>query len=83
MSGAKFVKGEQVFENYGQPNHVYFLYHGFSIRNNSHDCVHWNLQLSKSEMEAAKSFESKQLLQVGIENVCLSESFLQFMHHRN
>lgn len=62
--GATFVAGEQVFENYGQPNHIYFLYHGFSIQNNSHDCVHWNLKLTKAELEAAKSFESKQLLEV-------------------
>jgi len=62
-AGARFVKGEQVFENYGQPNHVYFLYHGFSIQNNSHDCVHWNLQLTKAELSAANSFESKQLLE--------------------
>jgi uncharacterized membrane protein YgcG len=34
-----FQAGEQVFEDYGQPNHVYFLYHGFMIPGNKHDCV--------------------------------------------
>lgn len=34
-----FKAGEQVFENYGQPNHIYFLYHGFVLEENSHDCV--------------------------------------------
>jgi hypothetical protein len=34
-----FKKGEQVFENYGQPNYIYFQYHGFSLVNNTHDCV--------------------------------------------
>eukprot|EP00299_Pterocystis_sp_00344_P002488 c12812_g1_i1.p1 GENE.c12812_g1_i1~~c12812_g1_i1.p1 ORF type:complete len:625 (+),score=169.41 c12812_g1_i1:135-1877(+) len=34
-----FAVGEQVFENYGQPNHIYFLYHGFVLQPNSHDCV--------------------------------------------
>jgi hypothetical protein len=26
-----FAEGEQVFENYGQPNHIYYMYHGFSL----------------------------------------------------
>jgi hypothetical protein len=34
-----FKKGEQVFENYGSDNYVNFFSHGFSILNNSHDCV--------------------------------------------
>jgi len=33
-----FKKGEQVFENYGQPSHIYFIYHGFVLENNVHDC---------------------------------------------
>lgn len=32
-------KGEQVFENYGQANYIYFLFHGFSIDRNVEDCV--------------------------------------------
>ena len=47
--------GDQIFENYGQPNHIYFTYHGFSLTGennamrvkgarhvlpaNSHDCA--------------------------------------------
>jgi hypothetical protein len=34
-----FRKGEQVFENYGQPNHIYLRYHGFSMSPNDNDCV--------------------------------------------
>ncbi len=34
-----FKEGEQLFENYGQPNHQYFMYHGFTMANNTHDCV--------------------------------------------
>jgi len=34
-----FKKGDQVLENYGQPNNIYFKYHGFIIEGNSHDCV--------------------------------------------
>ena len=53
--GANFEVGQQVFENYGQPNHIYFLYHGFSIQGNSHDCVYWILQLSEEERSAGAS----------------------------
>lgn len=31
-----FAKGEPVFENYGQPNHVYYTYHGFVMKRNYH-----------------------------------------------
>ena len=31
--------GVQVWENYGQPNWVYFAFHGFSLLKNAHDCV--------------------------------------------
>jgi histone-lysine N-methyltransferase SETD3 len=33
-----FGAGEQVYENYGQPNHVYFMYHGFVLPENNYDC---------------------------------------------
>ena len=33
-----FKEGEQVFENYGQPSHIYFIYHGFVLEDNAHDC---------------------------------------------
>ena len=35
-----FQVGDQIFENYGQPNPTYMLYHGFVIHPNVHDCVH-------------------------------------------
>lgn len=34
-----FGAGDQLFENYGQPNHIYFEYHGFALESNTHDCV--------------------------------------------
>lgn len=34
-----FKKGEQVFENYGSDNYNNFYYHGFTLMDNSHDCV--------------------------------------------
>jgi len=42
--------GEQVFENYGQPNHMYFMWHGFSLDSNTHDCVHSEFNLTAAEM---------------------------------
>ena len=31
--------GVQVLENYGQPNSIYFKYHGFYMEGNTHNCV--------------------------------------------
>eukprot|EP00924_Labyrinthula_sp_SR-Ha-C_P010462 augustus_masked-scaffold_79-processed-gene-0.5-mRNA-1 protein AED:1.00 eAED:1.00 QI:0/-1/0/0/-1/1/1/0/878 len=33
-----FSKGEQLLENYGQPNYIYFIYHGFVLDENPADC---------------------------------------------
>jgi hypothetical protein len=40
-----FKKNEQLFEPYGQPNHIYFAYHGFLLDHNAHDCVQMDLSL--------------------------------------
>lgn len=34
-----YSAGDQLFEAYGQPNHIYLSYHGFSYPGNSHDCA--------------------------------------------
>jgi len=34
-----FEGGDQVLENYGQPNSIYFKYHGFYMEGNTHNCV--------------------------------------------
>jgi hypothetical protein len=53
IPGRTFEKGDQLFENYGQPNHIYFQYHGFSLGpedgGNSHDCVHFTLNITQAE----------------------------------
>ncbi len=36
---SSFKEGEQLFENYAQPNYIYFMYHGFLLEENSHDCA--------------------------------------------
>lgn len=35
-SAREFKAGEQLFENYGQPNHIYFTYHGFLLQVRAH-----------------------------------------------
>lgn len=63
-----FRKGEQIFENYGQPNYLYFLYHGFILDENSHDCaLIKSLYLSKHD-EGAKDIQKarERLSRIGI-----------------
>ncbi len=42
-----FSADEQVFENYGQPNPTYFLYHGFVMEPNAADCASLRLDLAR------------------------------------
>ena len=62
--GWAFAESEQVFENYGQPNHIYFMYHGFSLEGNSHDCVLVDWGLSENEFAAVNWTSSKKILSV-------------------
>ncbi|KAL7547595.1 hypothetical protein ACHAWF_010884 [Thalassiosira exigua] len=39
----RIPKGGQVFENYGQPNHLFFAYHGFLLEDNPSDCALLNV----------------------------------------
>ena len=45
----EFKKGEQLFEPYGQANHIYVMYHGFLLDQNSHDCVQIQLQVNPDD----------------------------------
>jgi hypothetical protein len=51
----EFKKGEQLFEPYGQPNHIYLMYHGFMLAQNSHDCVRVDFELPSDDPD----FDSK------------------------
>lgn len=53
-AGWHFPKGSQLWENYGQPNHIYFAYHGFSMQPNSHDCVEVVLDVASIDPAAAE-----------------------------
>ena len=56
----RFAKGAQVFENYGQPNHIYFQFHGFSFVPNAHDCLMVRLELTRFVADAkSPEFEAK------------------------
>lgn len=44
-AAAPFKNNDQVIEDYGQPNHVLFLYHGFALPVNKHDCVRIDLEI--------------------------------------
>ncbi|OQR95723.1 hypothetical protein THRCLA_07626 [Thraustotheca clavata] len=39
--------GTQLFENYGQPNWIYLLHHGFVLENNPHDCFNLVFDIQK------------------------------------
>ncbi|KAG9397993.1 hypothetical protein AC1031_016409 [Aphanomyces cochlioides] len=55
----EFPRAAQVFENYGQPNWIYMLYHGFVLPKNSHDCVHLVMYMDPAIVQANDSFQSR------------------------
>lgn len=57
-----FSKGQQLFEDYGQPNHIYYLYHGFILDNNPHDCVHIHLSMTQEEWDNVDKVTAKPIL---------------------
>jgi hypothetical protein len=56
-------KGEQLFENYGQPNHIYYTYHGFVLPNSEYDCVHFEISISEEEQNAINFAKATKLIQ--------------------
>jgi len=61
-AGWTFAKGEQLFENYGQPNHIYFEYHGFSLAENTHDCA----QVDGFELPAGSDVQVRSFVLCGV-----------------
>lgn len=62
--GWSFEMDEQVFEQYGQPNHIYFMYHGFILPVNSFDCVHIEMMITEEESSKIDWKLHRVLLQV-------------------
>jgi len=60
-----FADREQVFENYGQANYIYFMYHGFSLplKKNTHDCVQHDFVITKEEGAVVRWEKAKQIAQ--------------------
>lgn len=56
-------KGEQLFENYGQPNHIYYTYHGFVLPNSEYDCVHFEISINDEEQKAINFAKAAKLIQ--------------------
>ena len=60
---SSFREGEQLFENYAQPNYIYFMYHGFLLEKNSHDCAFVQLGIPRSlEKETSERLAKNDLL---------------------
>lgn len=81
-AGWGFKSGEQVFENYGQPNHIYFTYHGFTlIDGNGNDCVQFSVSISKEERKSINLEAAAPLIQVCL-RINSSNSFIAFAIER-
>jgi hypothetical protein len=59
-----FQRDEQLFENYGQPNHIYFAYHGFILDSNSNDCAQLRLSLTEEERARIDVMKAAHVLEV-------------------
>lgn len=57
-----FNAGDQVVENYGQPNYIYLLYHGFILPGdqNQHDCALFRLEINPHAVHAAAGLSAAQ-----------------------
>lgn len=76
VAGDDFEKGQHVFENYGQANHVYFLYHGFSLDSNTHDCVQVRFPVYAQEVRALEEQGLNKFLMVSLVPTFVSSASL-------
>lgn len=77
--GDDFKKDEQLFENYGQPNHIYYVYHGFTLDENIHDCVHYEIHLTPEERQRIDKDGYSGLLEVQMFYFPLSFYYFYFI----
>ena len=68
-------KGNQIFENYGQPNHIYFLYHGFTLQENSHNCMLLNESIDRGDPGASNISSTRERLNLNGFGNSFSKSF--------
>ena len=61
--------GDELFENYGQPNHIYFMYHGFTLEHNAYDCLQINIEMSDDEIKSVEWNKAKEIAKsLGLRN---------------
>ncbi|OQR98134.1 hypothetical protein ACHHYP_09053 [Achlya hypogyna] len=58
--------GDQLFENYGQPNWIYLLYHGFVLAHNHHDCANVVLDFEPITSSRMKAKMAARLREFGV-----------------
>ena len=58
-----YVDLRQAFENYGQPSHAYFLYHGFFLDDNSYDCVLFPMSIGSEDVSRKQGQDANALRQ--------------------
>jgi len=64
-----YAEGEQVFENYAQPNHQFFRYHGFSVVNNTQDCLLFNLRVAPlNQIATPEQLRREKLIEILLRN---------------
>jgi len=68
-TAAKYVRGEQVFEEYGQPNYIYFMFHGFSLEDNSKNCVKVKMKLTEKQQQNLSTFHFQKPSHPSIKNI--------------
>uniref|UniRef100_A0A7S2WNH5 Rubisco LSMT substrate-binding domain-containing protein n=1 Tax=Rhizochromulina marina TaxID=1034831 RepID=A0A7S2WNH5_9STRA len=78
LSPAPFQPGEQLFENYGQPNYIYFQYHGFVLEENTHDCVLVSIKIDEKDPGAADLGQLREAMRrmgfySGVQSFCVSD----------
>lgn len=62
-----FQAGDEVVENYGQPNYIYLMYHGFVLDENSYDCAHLRMDFRTNiKDEVVKRKVATQLESMGV-----------------
>jgi hypothetical protein len=65
----------------GQPNHIYFLYHGFALQSNTYDCVRWDMSIPDTvvpESQSAKQQLMNRMTQAGFRS--FTQSFCINVH---
>ena len=76
LADRDYRAGEQLFENYGQMNRVYFVYHGFVMEGNSHDAVELAFFISEAtpglrEKGDYARYLRRMGLRIGVNNIAV------------